>query len=191
MRPVEAGRVRAAALTLVAAALLGTPLAAAAAPRGDADVHKDLAGARAATAQFHRTGAANAAGYAPFPEGVPLHQCIAARDPGHGAMGVHWLNAALVDTTLDPAQPEVLVYEPTKNGRLRLVAMEYVVFAGAWEAAHPGTTPQIFGMDMVYVGEPNRYELPAFWQRHAWVWRNNPAGMFADHNPAVSCRHAG
>jgi len=22
---------------------------------------------------------------------------------------------------------------------------------------------------------------------HAWVWKNNPSGMFEDWNPAVSC----
>ncbi|HET6580207.1 MAG TPA: hypothetical protein VFG66_17955 [Gemmatimonadales bacterium] len=40
------------------------------------------------------------------------------------------------------------------------------------------------------MGAPNRYELPAFHQVHAWVWRHNPHGMFADHNPSVSCDHA-
>jgi hypothetical protein len=26
-----------------------------------------------------------------------------------------------------------------------------------------------------------------FYIKHAWVWMNNPAGMFADWNPEVSC----
>lgn len=181
---------RTTAHVLAAAAVLSTPMAATAGP-GGLGVSTDLADARVATATFHRTAAASAAGYAPFPEGVPLHECISAPVPGHGEMGVHWLDASLLDTTLDPAAPEVLVYEPTKHGRLRLVAMEYVVFAGAWEAAHPGTTPQIFGADMTYVPAPNRYELPAFWQRHAWVWKHNQNGIFADHNPAVTCDDAG
>lgn len=184
---------RSAALALVAAGVLSAPVVATAgvAAASGPSVNQDLAAARAATAQLHRTDAASAAGYGPFPEGVPLHECISAPDPEDGAMGVHWINPGLVDTTLDPAQPEVLVYEPTQNGRLRLVAMEYAVFADAWQAAHPGTVPQIFGMDMTYVPAPNRYELPAFWQRHAWVWRNNPMGMFADHNPTVTCADAG
>lgn len=100
-------------------------------------VRPALAAARAASAAYHDTDRAAAAGYAPFPAGVPLHECITAPDPGDGAMGFHWLDASLVDAELDPARPEVLVYEPRRNGRLRLVAMEYVVFADAWEAAYP------------------------------------------------------
>ena len=29
---------------------------------------------------------------------------------------------------------------------------------------------------------------PAFYLMHAWVWKDNPAGMFADWNPDVTCR---
>ena len=28
---------------------------------------------------------------------------------------------------------------------------------------------------------------PAFYLMHAWVWKPNPAGMFADWNPNVIC----
>lgn len=146
----------------------------------------DLAAARAATATFHRTDAAAGAGFGAFPAGVPLHECISALDE-HAAMGIHWLHPGRLDTHLDPAEPEVLVYEPVANGRLRLVALEYVVFADAWAAEHGDTTPQLFGRDLTYVGEPNRYEIPAFWQLHAWVFKANPHGMFADHNPRVTC----
>jgi hypothetical protein len=38
-----------------------------------------------------------------------------------------------------------------------------------------------------YVGAPNRYRLPAFYELHVWAWRHNPAGMFADWNPNVAC----
>lgn len=174
-----------AALTPIAVSL---SLAAGAPAAADPEPQRTLAQARAATAAYHDAGAATAAGYAAFPEGVPLHECITAPMPGHGAMGVHWLNASLVDAELDPARPEVLVYEPGRNGRLRLVAMEYVVFADAWEAAHPGTTPHLFGRELTLVEAPNRYQLPAFYQVHTWVWRHNPHGMFADHNTRVSCR---
>lgn len=146
-----------------------------------------LAVARAATSEYHRTDVALAEGYALPPSG-PLHECISALEGPHAAMGYHWINSSLVgDDQLNPATPEVLVYEPTKNGKLRLVALEYVVFADAWEASHPDSVPSLFGRPLKYVPEPNRYELPAFYEIHAWVWKHNPWGMFADHNPRVSC----
>lgn len=145
---------------------------------------------RSATSAFHRVEAARHAGYALPPSG-PLHECISALDGSDQAMGYHWIESDLVgDATLDPRRPEVLVYEPTKSGRLRLVALEYVVFADAWNDAHPVSTPRLFGRPLRYVGQPNRYGLPAFYQTHAWVWRHNPHGIFADHNPRVSCRFA-
>lgn len=148
------------------------------------------AAARSATSQYHRAEVAQREGYALPPAG-PLHECISAADGSAGSMGLHWINSDLVrDAVLDVDHPEVLVYEPTRNGRLRLVALEYVVFADAWQAAHPGTTPTLFGKPLKYVAEPNRYELPAFYEIHAWVWKHNPHGMFADHNPRASCRFA-
>lgn len=172
-------------LAATAIVVLAAPLAAGAA---SADPTGELAEARAATARHHSLRAAAADGYGAFPAGVPLHECI-ADGSGHGAMGVHWVDGALLDAEVDAAQPEVLVYEPTREGRLRLVAVEYVVPAAAWAAEHGTTVPQLFGVDMTYVGEPNRYEIPAFWQRHAWIWKHNPMGVLADHNPAVSCEH--
>lgn len=145
-----------------------------------------LAIARAATAWFHDETVAGAAGYGLPPEG-PLHECIAAID-APGAMGFHFINGDFVsDTVLDPARPEALVYEPTAHGGLRLVALEYVVFAEAWDTEHPGTTPTLFGHEMMLVKSPNRYELPAFYQIHAWVWKYNRGGVHADFNTRVTC----
>ena len=33
----------------------------------------------------------------------------------------------------------------------------------------------------------NRYNLPDFYELHAWIWKHNPSGMFEDWNPTVSC----
>jgi len=33
----------------------------------------------------------------------------------------------------------------------------------------------------------NRYGLPPFYELHAWIWQNNPDGMFKDWNPSGSC----
>jgi len=50
-------------------------------------------------------------------------------------MGVHYSNFSLFDDVIDVEQPEALVYEP-RNGRLHLVAAEYITPAGAWDATH-------------------------------------------------------
>jgi hypothetical protein len=139
--------------------------------------------ARQATARFNSTVQAEKAGYGPFPPGVPLHECIMALD-ATGGMGFHWVNGALLDDELHPASPEVLVYAPKANGGLELVALEYVIFDSAVPA---GTTPRIFGRDLTFVPDGNRYEIPAFWQRHIWLYDRNPAGLFNDFNPTISC----
>lgn len=59
------------------------------------------------------------------------------RQRGRGGMGIHYVKNELVgDSVVDAASPEALVYEPRRSGRLRLVAVEYVVFQEAWDAAH-------------------------------------------------------
>lgn len=161
----------------------------------------DLAQARSGTARFHNSSKATTAGYGPFPEGTKLAACISApaNDPHGGAMGFHWVNGTKVDTTLDPAEPEVLVYEPQRNGKLRLVAAEYVVFEAAWRAEQgtdaddPVDPPRLFGRALRYVDPETAervYGLSAFYEIHAWMWKHNPAGMFANHNPRASCAHA-
>lgn len=177
----------------VALLLAALAPAAAAAPGHDAGRAGggDLTTARQATAQYHRLEVAvDAEGpvHGLLREGTPLHECIASLDPAMpGGMGYHFINFAALDAGLDPAVPEVLVYEPTKNGGMRLVAVEYVVFEEAWTEAGNAEAPWLFGREMTYVGYPNRYELSAFYQIHVWLWKSNPHGMFADHNPRVSC----
>lgn len=144
----------------------------------------DLNAARAATARFNSLTQAEKAGYGLPPAG-PLHECIASFDDT-GAMGFHHINGALLDGTgtVDPTRPEALVYAEDENGNLRLVALEYVVFESEWTGEHD---PMLFGEMFMYVGEPNRYELPPFYALHVWLWEDNPAGTFAAFNPNVSC----
>ncbi|HET7472156.1 MAG TPA: hypothetical protein VFJ71_03425 [Candidatus Limnocylindrales bacterium] len=147
----------------------------------------NLAAVRAATAQFNSTAQADAAGYGPFPAGVPLHECISNLS-GPGAMGFHWVNGAYIDGVADPLHPEVLVYAPDSHGKLKLVALEYVIFQADWYANHPqGSMPELFGQMFMATGSPNRYDIPAFFALHVWLYDSNPAGMFANFNPTVSC----
>jgi hypothetical protein len=117
-----------------------------------------------------------------------LGACVSS--PEEGAMGIHYANGALVnDGVLDGSKPELLVYEQ-RNGRLRLVGVEFLVLASQWNdptAGHPDGAPVLQGQLLNYVGAPNRYGLPAFYEIHVWAWRDNPKGPFADFNPAVTC----
>lgn len=138
---------------------------------------RDLAALRNATAPFEQYHAAAGAGYTL----LFLNACMA--DPsgaGRGAMGNHYVNPALLDDTVAVASPEALLYEPGPNGEQRLVAVEYVIPRAAWTEAAP---PRLFGRDFTL----NTYDL---WALHVWVWKDNPAGLYADWNPSVSCQHA-
>lgn len=95
------------------------------------------------------------------------------------------VNTSLLDSTIDATKPEALVYEERKHDRLKLAAVEYVVFASAWTGAAP---PALFGQTFDFVAEPNRYGLPAFYALHAWIWKKNPSGILYAWNPKVDCR---
>lgn len=115
--------------------------------------------------------------------GYEMTPCVSG--PLAGAMGIHYLNMSLVgDGALDPAAPEALLYEPQPDGSLQLVGVEFITLAEYW--ADPDR-PVLAGHLLNYVGEPNRYGLPAFFELHVWAWRDNPLGTFADFNTEVSC----
>lgn len=165
---------------------LAVVLAVPAAVAGIAAAHgghgDSLSDARRATARFHDLDRALAAGYTLRLPELSGETCIV--QPGEGAMGVHQVNTALLDATLDPRRPEVLVYEPERHGKLRLVAVEYVIFEADWTGSG---APRLFGRPFDYVPSPNRYGLPAFYALHAWIWKRNPSGLFYAWNPRVSC----
>lgn len=137
-----------------------------------------VAAVRQATAAFGDVTEAHSAGYGLF------HGCVSG--PQEGAMGVHLVNGDLVgDGELDATRPEALLYEE-KSGQMRFVGVEFVVIAEAWHATHEGP-PVLMGQLFNYVGAPNRYGIPAFYELHVWAWKHNPSGVFADWNPTVSC----
>lgn len=153
------------------------------APEGDFHLHQLLAEARKATRPFTHLQAALAAGYVKFPD--LSGDCV--EQPGEGGMGIHYLNAALLDGVLDPLRPEMLVYRKTAAGQDELVALEYVVFAPVWDALHP-QPPVLFGHPFHLVRTPNRYgtSMPLY-ELHVWAWEFNRNGLFNDWNPSVSC----
>lgn len=145
-------------------ALLMT-LFAAALPAGAMD---HLQAVREATAPFRSVANAEAAGYEAFLE------CFDS--PAEGGMGQHYVDFEAMDAIVDATHPEALVYEVEQSGKLRLVAVEYLVPV---ELVDPENPPSLFGHDF----HPHA-TLPV-WILHAWVWKANPTGMFEDWNPNV------
>ena len=153
--------------------------------QGTAGLEDELAQVRRVTARFHNLEAALEAGdrlgWVNGSATRIITGCVF--HPTAGAMGYHYFNAELMaDLTTDPLEPEALVYAPGDNGKLKLAAVEWIV--RGQNSNPPGVTspPSVLGMPMHIL-------VPAvgFYLMHAWVWKPNPAGMFADWNPQVSC----
>ena len=153
----------------------------------DAGLQLELAQVRGATARFHELDEALAAGYELGWVNGSGQRIVAGcvSHPTAGAMGYHYFNAALMaDNAVNALEPEVLVYAPAPEGGVRLVAVEWVVRSAQSNPPGVSEAPSVLGMEMhILVPPPG----PAFYLTHAWVWANNPAGMFADWNPQVSC----
>ena len=117
-------------------------------------------------------------------QGTP---CVSG--PDFGAMGVHFVQPARIAAALlDPKQPEALIYEPLEDGSFRLVGVEFIILANVWKTNNPSAgPPALEGNLLNYIGEPNRFGLPAFYEMHVWAFQENPNGSFADWNSRVVC----
>ncbi len=90
-------------------------------------------------------------------------------------MGHHFMKLSLVDAVFDHKRPEILVYNKDKNGKQRLVAVEYAI---------PLSEP----MPQGFAGDADVWDGNAgfgLWLLHAWVWEYNPAGVFNSTNSLV------
>lgn len=163
------------------AALAATLILAVGACETPVDVESDpLDLVRSATERYHDVQVALAEGF------VPLSGCVAGPD---GGMGLHYgLPPRLEDAVVDPEAPEVLLYEPAADGGLLLVGVEFMVHQDAWSGAGHVDAPTFAGQSF---GPPNPNHpdelVRPFHTLHVWVWKENPNGMFAPFNPAVSC----
>ncbi|MGH7460389.1 MAG: hypothetical protein ACREMA_05090 [Longimicrobiales bacterium] len=134
---------------------------------------KSIATLMAATARYHDLNAAIADGF------VLLHPC--EERPGEGPVGIVYVNMdRLLDGRIDPRTPDALIYEPAKrsNTRPQLVGVEFAVPYSLWTEPEP---PTFLGANF------QREDEFGVWALHAWVWRFNPEGLFAEANPRVSC----
>ena len=138
---------------------------------------KDLVNLAVSTAKYLNVTKATGAGYALLPG---LDHCF--NNQPTGAMGYHYINASMLDNTIDKLKPESMVYEKQADGSLRLGAVEYIVPAAGWDAAHPGVLPKALGLNMHLNSALGVYVL------HVWLWNYNPRGIFEDWNSLVTCR---
>ena len=119
------------------------------------------------TGRYHSLKAAADDGF------VLLHSCEVRGDEGPvGTVYVHF--GRLLDGRIDPELPDALIYEPHQDG-LKLVGVELAVLNAGQDP------PQFLGATFQSEDEFGVYAL------HAWVWRENPEGIFAETNPRVSC----
>lgn len=137
---------------------------------------------RNATTDYQQVTTATASGYA---EASP---CVESPD---GGMGFHYMNQGLMDATIEPTLPELLLFEPEQGGGLRLVGVEYMIVAPDWDAANtepPTLVGQVFDD---HRAEETRHGIPfPHYDLHVWAWESNPNGLFTPFNPNVSCAAA-
>ena len=124
---------------------------------------RELARARRATAKYHDLANALADGY------VDGNLYTSGE-------GYHYINPLLVDGHFDLEQPEVLLYaaRPGEQG-LKLVAVEYV-------------SPNTFPVPEGFTGDDDVWESEEpfpIWVLNAWIWLDNPNGLFTFLNPRI------
>ena len=148
----------------------------------DAVLGQQLADLRRLTARFHDFEAADDAGYDILVT-HPTSGAACLEHPTEGGMGRHYLKLGLVDAEVAVLEPEVVMYEPMRNGRLRLVGFEYIIPYTI--RPREATPPVLFGQDFLH------NDVFGLWMLHVYVWKNNPSGMFATWNPKITCEHDG
>lgn len=167
-----------------------------------------LAEARKAAERFRDVSVALAEGYIRDPFDLCETAEMMGKPAALGAMGVHYFRPDLLGVTAPPSprvdgvgvhtdfrEPAILIYEPRADGSMELVAVENLVFAAAWTAAGHTTPPSFHGLPYDAMTDDPATDLdeahmfkPHF-DRHVWLYRENPNGVFASLNPAVSCQH--
>ena len=167
-----------------------------------------LAAVRAATERFRDVEVALAEGYIRDPFDLCDTAEMMGRPAELGAMGIHYVRPDLLGITGPPnprvsgtgthtdfRTPAILIYEPQADGSLELVAVENLAFADAWAAAGHTAPPTFHGVPYdnmaddpaTAIDEAHMFE--PHYDRHVWLYRENPNGMFAPFNPAVTCEH--
>jgi hypothetical protein len=158
--------------------MIGTLTAAGVALAGDGKLSPELQRVRAAVARYHSVDQAIAAGYF---AASPCEESPA------GTMGIHFINPALFGPGVDPLTPEVLLYLPKPDGEFELVGVEYFQVDADQDLATDDDRPFLFGQAFDGPMLGHGPGMPIHYDLHVWVAEANPAGVFAQWNPSLSC----
>ena len=158
-----------------------------------------IARMRQLTSPYSDLAVATAAGYSVWSPD-PTAAGATCPSSAEGNMGYHRVNVALRGGAGDPAagdaiidvdKPEMLVYEKSASGAMVLVGVEYLVFKAAWERAKGvgAPAPTILGRPLLLDSHafPGNAASLEHYELHVWIWKDNPAGMFAPYNSRVTC----
>jgi hypothetical protein len=191
-----------AAASASALLLAGTPE-----PTATPAAEPTLEQVRAATERFRDVKVALAEGYIADPSNTCETAEMMGKPASLGAMGIHYFRPDMLGisgppnprvdgngTHTDFNKPSVLIYEPQADGSLQLVAVENLVFQKSWRAAGNTKPPSFHGVEWdtmqddpaTKIDEAHMFE--PHYDRHVWLYRDNPSGMFAQFNPNVSCK---
>jgi hypothetical protein len=104
-------------------------------------------------------------------------------------MGMHFINGDLIKAgVLDASQPQIVIYEPQPDGKLKLIGADFLLDAATWDKNNPGNPPQLMGQLFHFFDKPNRFGLDPFYTLHVWAWKENPTGAFTNWHADVSCQ---
>jgi hypothetical protein len=104
-----------------------------------------------------------------------------------GAMGIHYINPALLAPGIDPLRPELLLYLPDERGNLKLIGVEYMSVDADQDLGTADDRPTVFGQPFDGPMTGHAPGMPIHYDLHVWLFEANPAGVFAAWNPAISC----
>ncbi|WP_394821815.1 hypothetical protein [Pendulispora albinea] len=160
----------------------------------DREVLRDLRKTKQANERYRDPAKAVADGFIASP--------VCSMTP-FGARGYQYVHPARFGDTAplphDLTKPQLLLYVPGKNGKLELAAvsfMQYIYQDGApyrGDEQHPPNpasippTPVLYKQSFAgpmaghFIGQPWHFDITA------WLWVDNPSGLFALGNPAVTC----
>jgi hypothetical protein len=152
--------------------------------------------AQSATEKYQDVRVAEADGYRVF-------------GPYVTGMGFHYVNTRLTRVGFDAEHPPILLYEKDDDAAsgLRLVGVSYTLplhagddeqpvdapFPRALAAWHKHANICLFANrsirtklnDVECIQQGGRFIAETDWMLHAWIWKDNPAGVFSPTNPEI------
>lgn len=111
---------------------------------------------------------------------VDLSGCV--EHPEEGGMGHHFGNPEFIDGRVNHLEPQVLLYEPLKDGGFEFIGVEYII---PFEILSEDSDPPV-----LFEQEYHQNHELQLWALHVWTEKENPKGIFYDWNPNVSCQYA-